>query len=214
MMSCNWKTAQNLGSLLLLALANSALAAEVAVAPPTTPLHVGSPGDVCVLLREGAQRIAGIQMNLSWDDRCLAPADTKQLCRPSEASGKNTQAALQSPSELKAIVISFTDVAPIPDGELFCCSMIGKKAEEGCTVKISQVIGSTSEGSRIDDIKGIDGRVPVVEAAAAQKQPSTKESGCALAPGDGDVSGMILAMVATALAGLTVRARRRRATRP
>jgi hypothetical protein len=167
----------------LIATASPALAAVVGIAPRSTPIQVGTTGDVCVVLREGAQSVAGIQMNLAWDESCLAPADPKQLCKASAASGKNTQTALQSPSELKAIVISFTDVSPIPDGELFCCQFVGKKGADACRVEIKSVIGSTAQGQRVDGIQAEEGRVAVADAAAQQAAaPAAKaeDSGCAI----------------------------------
>lgn len=181
--------------------ASPAFAAVVAIAPRSTPIHADAPADVCVVMSEGAGRIAGIQMNLSWDDRCLAPADPKQLCKASPASGKSTQTALQSPSELKAIVISFTDVSPIPDGELFCCQFVGKQRDDSCRVEISKVIGSTARGERVDGIKAEEGRLAVADAAAQQggAAPQVKDDGCAIRSHAGGSDSGALAVVAVGL---------------
>lgn len=201
--------------LFLIATASPALAAVVAIAPRSTPIQVGAASDVCVVMREGAQGIAGIQMNLSWDDRCLAPADPKQLCKASPASGKTTQTALQSPSELKAIVISFTDVSPIPDGELFCCQFVGKQRDDSCRVEISKVIGSTAQGDRVDGIKAEEGRLAVVDPAAQQAaaSPRVKDDGCAIRSHAGESRSGALIVVAVGVILAAGRSRMRRSRR-
>ena len=108
---------------------------------------------VCVMQDNGANQVAGVQMELSWDPGCMssASASGKPKCESNPDTGKTVQSAMKGGSMLKAIFLSFSDVEPIPDGWLFCCdfSLADKNNKSGCTVSVGNVIGSTSQGQRI-----------------------------------------------------------------
>lgn len=114
----------------------------------------GQSSKICVSLEDGENEIAGLQTNLVWDDTCMTPSDARRLCKANAASGKSVQTALQGRGVLKAIVISFSDVNPIPDGEVFCCEFlaIGGEGQRCLGVRMENIIGSTDKGMRIDGI--------------------------------------------------------------
>jgi hypothetical protein len=108
-------------------------------------VSLGGGTDVCIAMTGGRERIAGLQMNLHWDDT------SRRLCRANPATGKAVQSALQGRGVLKAILISFSDVEPIPDGQLFCCGFVAVGDPGGqCVVEVTQIIGSSPTGTRID----------------------------------------------------------------
>lgn len=114
---------------------------------------LGESADICVSMSGGGGQLAGLQLNLNWEDSCMTPTDARRLCRSDPATGKVVQSALQGRGSLKAILISFSDVNPIPDGNLFCCSFEAVGNIGRCNpVQMSNIIGSTSSGQRIDNI--------------------------------------------------------------
>lgn len=112
----------------------------------------GQTGKICVSMTGGAGQIAGLQANMRWDDNCMTPNDAKRLCKANAATGKSVQSALQGRGMLKAILISFSDVNPIPDGELFCCEFLMVGEGRCAAVQLDNIIGSTATGQRINGI--------------------------------------------------------------
>ncbi len=144
-----------------------------------TTIQVGSakgiPGqsaDVCISLSGGAGRVAGVQMDLSWDTACVSAdlaggtaaggsvSSTAAACRPNPATGKHVQTSVKG-STLKAFFLSITDLRPIPDGELFCCGFTLARSAPSpcCNVNISGVRGSTASGQAITDIAASGGSI-------------------------------------------------------
>jgi len=137
---------------------------------------LGESAKLCVSMAGGAGQVAGLQANLSWDDTCMTPTDARRLCRADPATGKNVQSALQGRGMLKAILISFSDVNPIPDGNLFCCDFtaVGAEGARCPPVQIQQIIGSTSNGTRINSIgAGNTGVFTVLGPTGDQGGPAT-----------------------------------------
>jgi hypothetical protein len=144
---------------------------------------LGQSGRMCVSMTGGANQVAGLQANLRWDDTCMTPVDSRRLCRAEAATGKNVQSALQRRGILKAILISFSDVNPIPDGPLFCCEFtaVGTEGTRCAPVQMTDIIGSTAKGERINTIKagntgvftilGTGGQAP--DAAVGGSGPDT-----------------------------------------
>jgi hypothetical protein len=96
----------------------------LAVSLQATSATVSQPGDharVCVTLNSGGQQVAGTQNDLQWDGTCAT--------LPSESSctgmvrGKQLSAAFPPGPDfrMRALVLSLSDVNPIPDGILYCC---------------------------------------------------------------------------------------------
>lgn len=115
----------------------------------TTPTG-GQGANVCVFMDGGNNEIAGAQMDLNWDPNCMesAAGSSKPKCRSNPDTNKTVQSALKSPGLLKAIMISFSDVDPIPDGLLFCCEFT-LKGNDSCNVGITNLIGSSGQGQRM-----------------------------------------------------------------
>jgi hypothetical protein len=171
------RTAFPLALLLLAAGPWSAAAVTLEVTTAT----VAQPGDtarLCVLLRTEGKTVAGTQNDLTWDASCATLAD-KDRCEANPSHGKGLNAAIPpgSPNTLRAFVLSLTDVDPIPDTELYCCSFTSKLSEQGtcCEVGISRAGASTPDGVAIET-QGKGGRfclgvAPAVAAPAAPPAP-------------------------------------------
>jgi hypothetical protein len=106
-----------------------------------------------------ASRIAGIQMDLSWDDSCATAdmiAGGAFACKSSPDAHRNVQTGQPHglPSTLRALMFSITDPNPIPDGDLFCCSftLATAPSRQCCDVAISGARGSTAMGKAVLDI--------------------------------------------------------------
>lgn len=114
---------------------------------------LGESAEICVSMSGGGGQIAGLQLNLNWEDSCMTPSNARRLCRSDAATGKTVQSALQGRGALKAILISFSDVSPIPDGNLFCCEFTAVGDVGRCgPVSMTTIIGSTGAGVRINGI--------------------------------------------------------------
>lgn len=156
----------------------------------TSVVARGESGPVCVSMIDGRNEVAGLQLNLVWDDSCVTPTDGRDLCRADPATGKNAQSALLGRGELKTILISFSDVEPIPDGPLLCCDFtaVGKEGKR-CAIRATNVIGSTSTGVRLDDFDITNKGLLTIASSddpggesVANAQQGVSDDGCALAP--------------------------------
>jgi hypothetical protein len=188
-----------------------------------TPTLRGQSSDVCLALAEGEGEIAGLQTNLVWDDRCITPANGQRPCLAAAESGKTVQARLQGPGELKAIVISFADTNPIPDGRIFCCSFtaVGNPGER-CVVTASRIIGATATGMRIDGIQSANNAVVAIPVEGTFEPPpfrtatvrgEVSDDGCVIRE-SGPGSGASYLHVLTSVTLLLAWARRRRVQAP
>jgi hypothetical protein len=121
---------------------------------PPVNAQPGGSANVCVWMSGGNNEVAGVQMDLTWDPQCMLPASggTRPKCRSNPDTGKTVQSALRGGSTLRAIMISFSDVEPIPDGELFCCEfrIVDNPKGSNCGLSFSNVIASTPRGERTD----------------------------------------------------------------
>lgn len=131
----------------------------------------GQPVDVCVWMTGGNNEVAGVQMDLSWDPACMEPATggNRPRCRSNPDTGKTVQSAPRGASTVRAIMLSFSDVDPIPDGELFCCQFRVTNNPPGgqCAVGFSNLIASTPTGQRTDARSGRGGGVNIGRAGGA-----------------------------------------------
>jgi hypothetical protein len=166
-------------------LASAAAAALFGGARPASAasIQVGSakavPGqstEICVFLKDSGARVAGVQMDLGWDGSCLTPdlaGGGAATCRANPATGKRVQSSLKG-STLKVFFFSITDLRPIPDGELFCCSFTLARSASApcCSVTISGVRGSTGRGQPITDITASGGSICASSAAGASPRRS------------------------------------------
>lgn len=115
----------------------------------------GDEAEICVHLRTGGAAVAGTQNDLRWSDDCARIGE----CRASGAHGKSLNSSLRGGAEhtLHALVLSITDVNPIPDGPLYCCSFRAKRDTACCSIGI--------EGARASDPSG--GSLPVAELSGS-----------------------------------------------
>src|SRR5262249_21729586 len=89
----------------------------------------GNPGgsvDVCINMTDSGRDVAGVQMDLGWDNNCMSVnmggEDGGPDCRPNPATRKIVKSASQGNSRLRILMFSTSDTNPIPDNvQLFCC---------------------------------------------------------------------------------------------
>lgn len=119
---------------------------------PPVSANSGQAANLCIFMSDGNYEVAGVQMDITWDASCMIPASggTRPKCRSNPDTGKTVQSALRGGSTLRAIMVSFSDTEPIPDGELFCCEfrVTDNPGGSGCGVSLSNVIASTPRGQR------------------------------------------------------------------
>ena len=153
-------------------------------APPINA-QPGGNANVCVWMSGGNDQVAGLQMDISWDAKCMVPASggSRPKCRSNPDTGKTVQSATRGATTLRAIMISFSDVDPIPDGELFCCEfrVVDQPAGNACSLAVSNVIASTPTGqktdARFDRGRGAAvnvGRAPAPVAGVAPKEADAR----------------------------------------
>jgi hypothetical protein len=204
-------------------------AAAGAVSLQATSATVGAPGetaDVCVALSTGGAEVAGTQNDLNWDGTCASLADERS-CFVTGSHGKQLSAATTCGDFcLRAIILSLTDVDPIPDGQLYCCQFAVEAAPGSCCpIAVVNVGASDPQGRALvtnghtaDLCVAADGavRTPTATPAARVEVSSTNDGGCQVsAPKAHGVLGPM--SLAVAIASATVRfvfaVRRRRQRR-
>jgi hypothetical protein len=190
-----WMSSMATMSLAFALSASPATAATVSLSAAPESVFVGDATNVCVDLADSGGEIVGLQLNMSWDKRCLEPLDARKLCTANATTGKPVHSAAQSNSELKAIVISFTDVDPIPEGEILCCNFKARQQAESCEIRLSDVIGSTAEADRIDGIAIRDTAVAIADAAsgAVPAGGNVSDSGCVMVEAPARIDSGVLA---------------------
>jgi len=195
------------------ALARAFLPALVAcaLAPPAGAVTlransstVSAPGDqaqICIALETEGSTVAGTQNDLEWDTSC-ASLPNKASCVVNEQHGKQLQSAMpngEGSAPFRAFVLSLSDVKPITDSELYCCTFRAEMKEPGCCdIKVTRVGASTPDGKALDT-KGVNGQLCYGKepsaagkpAAAPQPQAAAKASG-----GSGGGSGWFGCQVA------------------
>jgi hypothetical protein len=147
---------------------------------------VSAPGDqaqICVALETEGKTVAGTQNDLEWDTSC-ASLPNKASCVVNAQHGKQLQSAMPKGDgvpPLRALVLSLSDVKPIADSELYCCTFSAKMKEPGCCdIKVTRVGASTPDGKALDT-KGVGGQLCYGEEPAAAGEPA--------APGEPAVAG-------------------------
>src|SRR5262249_27350205 len=115
----------------LLGFAHTQRGWAVTLAVGSTSAAPGASTDVCIFMSGGAQVVAGVQLNLNWDGSCASVNSGDGIsaqCRANPSTGKNVQTSVgkspcqNDPNCLTALLFSMSDTAPIPDGQLFCCT--------------------------------------------------------------------------------------------
>ena len=100
---------------------------------------------ICVMLVTNGNAVAGTQNELVWDPSCLTLLGS---CTVNPDHGK--QLFVGGP-RLRALVLSFEDVEPIPDGALYCCPFRAKGLEPGdcCPLTIGNQLASDPRGTAL-----------------------------------------------------------------
>lgn len=136
-----------------LALLGGALPAGAAVVLRATSVAVdaGDAAEVCVSLDSGGALVAGTQNELVWDGSCASLPDLS-ACQANGATGKQFlgDVAHEPDFTIKALVLSLSDVNPIPDGELYCCRFQIIDAQAACCpVSITGAAAADPSGGKL-----------------------------------------------------------------
>jgi hypothetical protein len=148
----------------------------------------GDDADVCVTLESGGAQVAGTQNDLVWDRSCAMLSDVS-ACRINPANGKQLfgDSAHQPDSAYRALVLSLSDVSPIPDGELYCCAFqIEAPTDACCAISIKNAGASDPLGLELGPIVRTDALVCVGRSlpTASPTVPPTVTPTPRLAPAD------------------------------
>jgi hypothetical protein len=129
----------------------------------------GRAAQVCVLMDNSGYQVAGMQVDLTWDNTCMQASTSGTgsagQCVAHPSTGKTVSSRVNGPS-LRAIFFSTDNVDPIPDGELFCCTFT-QPARPCCGLQLSKLITSDPTGRRLGD-PGIQFIATVAGEACAQ----------------------------------------------
>jgi len=159
----------------LLAAAATPLVALIAVGLSTA--RPARAAQVCVLMDNSADQVAGMQLDLAWDGTCMSPATgsgTSAQCTANSATGKTANSRLQG-SSMRVLYFAMDNVDPVPDGELFCCNFSEPK-RSCCGLQMGKLIASDAGGRRISD-PNVAFMATVAGEACAQLSPSGSTSG-------------------------------------
>lgn len=110
---------------------------------------------VCLELSTGGEEVAATQNDLRWDAGCLSLVDR---CTVDPAIDKMLLTNQRGSNELRAIVISLTDIDPIPAGPLYCCDFRATAAAGCCAIEVAGASGSDPEGRALA-VGTVDGEV-------------------------------------------------------
>jgi len=176
---------------LLLLLANPAAAAVSLTLSSASVPNSGDDATVCVALATGGEDVAGTQNDLVWDGRCATLPDGDR-CYAAGTHGKGLQGMLLGNRDFtyRGLILSLTDVDPIDDGVLYCCSFI-VEADPGqcCAVKIVGAEASDPRGHALG-VTGTSGKLcvaadPNATPASTRTPTPTQCAGCVGSSGDG-----------------------------
>lgn len=139
--------------------------------------NVAQPGDlaeVCVSLDSGGQEVAGTQNDLVWDGFCASLRE----CRVDPATGKDLHGRQQNTEDFRyrLLLLSLSDVDPIPDGGLYCCDFqIEADAGTCCAAEVVNAGASDPQGNALPLDAGPPARLCVEPAAGSA---SGDDDGC------------------------------------
>lgn len=190
--------------LALLGYPGSAGAAVTLQATSATVDQPGDVGDVCVVLDSGGASVAGTQNDLVWDGSCATLSDAS-ACRINPDRDQQLFGAFlahQPDFTYRALVLSLSDVAPIPDGELYCCAFqIEASPGDCCAISVTDAAASDPAGHALP-VAAAGTEVCVARAipTASPVRAATAEPG---APAVTPAPGATGAPVVTAAPGST-----------
>ena len=116
----------------------------------------GDQAEICVDFSTGGVEVAGTQNDLHLSDDCARILG----CRATGTHGKSvTPGRLVSSGaekSMKILVLSITDVNPIPDGPLYCCSFRARRESGCCPIGIGGGLASDPGGRKlvVDGLSG------------------------------------------------------------
>ena len=152
------RTSKSGTSLLFLAALAVVLAASPAFAvsldlTSATVSQSGELAQICVNLSTEGQLVAGTQNDLIWDETC-ATLSSKGNCTVTPGLGKQLQSNMPSGDghpPLRAFVLSLSDVSPIGDTQLYCCTFRSELTQPGtcCNISLSRLGASTPDGKAL-----------------------------------------------------------------
>lgn len=140
--------------------------------------------DMCVSIIGSEGRVAGLQMDLNWNPLCLGvegAVGDPASCVASPSTDKTVETKIHSDSSMRALFLSVSDTAPVPDGQLFCCAVTvaPSQADSCCSTNISNLILAGSTDGRIgrvyDPNIAVQVSVDGVPCAAFTPPPNTTE---------------------------------------
>jgi hypothetical protein len=177
---------------LLLLFANPAAAAVSLTLSSASVPHSGDAASVCVALSTGGEEVAGTQNDLVWDGSCATLPDSHR-CYAAGTHGKSLQGKLLVNRDFtyRALILSLSDVDPIDDGVLYCCTFT-VEADPGqcCAVNIAGAGASDSKGNAVS-LNGTSGELCVAAnpdaTPAPTRTPTPTQCGfCGGSAGDDD----------------------------
>ncbi len=186
--------------------ARAAAAVVQLEADSVTVAAAGGLAEVCVRLDSGGQEVAGTENRLVWDGSCVSGPSGAEGCYVAGSHGKDLSWNYLAGADftLKALVLSLSDVDPIPDGELYCCAFTAEAAAGSCCPLSVVAAGASDPQGNALVAEGNDAQVCVAASVGAD------DDGCqVVAPRGG--RGVLPA--ALGLVGLQILIRWRRSAR-
>ena len=191
---------------LAIVLADVASAAVTMRAGSATVSAPGETADVCVSLDTGGDEVAGTQNDLNWDGSCATLAETGS-CFVAGDHGKQLSAATKCGGFcLRAIILSLSDVNPIPDGLLYCCTFTAEAAPGQCCDIAMTNTGTSDPRGHALATNGIGGQLcvagggpqtPAVTPTATPQMrgSSSEDDGCQVAPTTNGFGGPLVVAI-------------------
>lgn len=171
-----------LGVVTTLLCSRAAVAVTVQIEPA-----VATPGgavNVCVSMAGSGGIIAGLQLDMVWDVDCLTAnirGGNAADCKADPAAGKPINTRVRpGGNSLIGVMVSTSDLAPIPDGRLFCCgfTVAAFPTSNQCGIDMGNLITADSRGTKIPS-SAVGGVVQITGSANAP-QPAAPAAGAIL----------------------------------
>jgi MYXO-CTERM domain-containing protein len=161
-----------IGFILLSIWANRADGVVSLQATSATVAMAGETADLCLVLDSGGVQVAGTMNDLVWDGSCATLASAAE-CRANPATGKLLFGDMERFSEFayRGLLLSLSDVEPIPDGPLYCCAFSVEAAPgRCCAIRVVNSAASDPSGRAVPSV-GHTGQLCV--AAGGATHPPT-----------------------------------------
>ncbi len=147
--------------LLCMTAAGPALAATITIGSASVDRGDVDRAEICVGMVLGAgEVVAGTENEIALG---TCATMVPQSCRANPAHGKEVRGAVLQGGEsaFKALVINFSDLSPIPAGELYCCEFIARLVTPGecCELRVLKPGASDPSGVMIDAVAGPPGQL-------------------------------------------------------